>query len=168
VDEVGQGKIDAAKKRKTEQRQKKLIEMIVSGSYKTQDQIVEAFAIQGLKAELEVSQSTISRDLKILGIEKNSEGAYVIDPKLALRRKKEMLAKFLTTANAISHYPVSFFCVQCDVGYERLVADHIQDAFDTEIVGTATENGMVIVFVDGKEESTVMWLSAEIDSLMKS
>jgi Arginine repressor len=129
-----------------QERQKMLIEFILNGQFKTHDEIVKAFDKKGLKKALKVSQSTISRDIKELGIAKSATGVYVVDPGMAQKRKKDALAALLKLSGASIHYPVSFFCVKCDVGYERLLAAGIQDAFEIEVVGTVTDNGVVVVF----------------------
>ena len=51
---------------------------------------------------------------------------------------------------------MSFFCVKRDPGYERLLADRIQDAYADEVVGTVTESGMVIVFTVRDDGDTVV------------
>jgi transcriptional regulator of arginine metabolism len=147
-----------------QERQKRLIDLIANGQFKTQDDIELGFAEQGLK----VSQSSISRDIEDLGITKSDEGVYVIDSKLSMERKKEALAALLSTANAESHYPVSFFCVKCDEGYERLLATNIEGAFALEVVGTVVDKGIVIVFTPRDEEDSIARnLSLDIAELVE-
>lgn len=70
-----------------------------------------AAAVEQVLRNLKVSQSSICRDIEELGITKSTEGIYVIDSN--------------RTANAQIKYPVSFFCVECDEGYERLLVASI-------------------------------------------
>jgi len=152
-----------------QERQKMLIEFILNGQFKTHDEIVKAFDKKGLKKALKVSQSTISRDIKELGIAKSATGVYVVDPGMAQKRKKDALAALLKLSGASIHYPVSFFCVKCDEGYERLLAARIREAYAAEVVGMVTESGMVVVFTsEDVGGSVARRLSAEISALAEA
>ena len=155
------------KGRNKQERQEALMDLIASGQYRTQEEIVRAFAEKGLDKIFRVSQSTVSRDLQELGITRSDEGVYVIEPALAQDRKKDALAAMLVASNAKVHYPVSFFCVKCDEGYERLLAARIRDTFSSEVVGTVIESGMVIIFISRDEEDRVSQsISAELAELL--
>jgi Arginine repressor len=155
------------KGRTKQERQEALMDLIASGQYRTQEEIVRAFVEKGLDKIFRVSQSTVSRDLQELGITRTDEGVYMIEPALAQDRKKDALAAMLAASNAKVHYPVSFFCVKCDEGYERLLATRIREAYAAEVVGTVTESGMVVVFASGGEEDgAARRLAAEIGGFL--
>ena len=52
----------------------------------------------------------------------------------------------LGASNATIHFPVNFFCVKCEEGYERLLAARIRETFN-DIIGTVADVGMVVVYV---------------------
>ena len=147
---------------KIKERRQKLVTLIENGRYENQEQLVQAFQERGWHRGLNVSQSTLSRDIKVMKIPKH-EGVYIMNSELTQDRKKGRLAEILEVSNAHVHHPVNFFCVKCDEGYEQLLAARIREVFE-DIIGTVIDVGMVVVYA--LERITVEDLTGEVERIV--
>lgn len=144
---------------KTEARRRLVEEIIAGGKCKTYEDIVAAHRKAykaGEHAELfELSQPTVSRDLKKLNIKKNLDGYYVLDPNSKSDLRLAALTAMLQDSQAQEVHSISVLSVTCASGYERLLADRMQETYAGDVVGTLCGSGIVVVLAVRDEEDTV-------------
>ncbi|MFD1775429.1 hypothetical protein [Paenibacillus rhizophilus] len=135
------------KSRAVRKRQEALVDLILGGKYYSQQAILDALKERekNLDEEFGISQSTLSRDLQVLEIDKSSEGFYVVSPNLEEDRRGAALDGLLALANAKAHHPIDFTCITCDEGYEKLVAKGIRGKYKEKVLATICDAGKVLI-----------------------
>ncbi len=145
-------------------RQKKIVELISAKDIKTQEELAEALVKEGFQ----VTQATVSRDIKELRLIKisNGENSYKYglpkENELSLneekisRLMKEMVRNIKTSENIVvlHTYP----------GNAQTVASLVDGAKWPEVVGTVAGDDTVILIINRKREKR---LSPEITKIIQ-
>jgi transcriptional regulator of arginine metabolism len=122
----------------TKQRRKTLRQLLLSGrGGSTQTQLVEALAERGLAA----TQSTISRDLKLLGAQRRvrDDGSFVY------RLESERDSKFPAGMVLTVEHNEAVIVIRTRVGRAPAVGIELDDLRHGEILGTIAGDDTVIV-----------------------
>ncbi|QWU16230.1 Arginine repressor [Paenibacillus sophorae] len=140
-------KENGPKSRAVRKRQEALVDLILGGKYNSQQAILDALKEKekSLDEEFGISQSTLSRDLQVLKIDKSPEGFYVVSSNLEEERMGAALDGLLALANAKAHHPVDFTCITCDEGYEKLIAKGIRGKYKEKVLATICDSGTVVI-----------------------
>lgn len=138
------------RKEQMDERQEALLKLLDEQDFKSQLAIVRA-----LKREygIQVSQSTLSRYMKELGIQKNEEGYYkpsqVERTKFHHKRLKELLKSRKTAI-----YPnVATYFIRTEEGKAQEIAYHLRKTFSDAILATNVGLDYIILFVDADNPS---------------
>lgn len=123
----------------------------------TQEQLVEELRLQGH----EVTQATVSRDIKELGLIKIPAGSntfrYALPHKLSVGNSLERLQRlFEDTVNAVD-FSENIILIRTMPGTAQAVAALLDNVGWKEIIGTVAGDDTILVIVKPKEAvSTVM------------
>jgi len=152
-------------------RQKKIVELISAKDIKTQEELAEALVKEGFQ----VTQATVSRDIKELRLIKisNGENSYKYglpkENELSLneekisRLMKEMVRNIKTSENIVvlHTYP----------GNAQTVASLVDGAKWPEVVGTVAGDDTVILIINRKREKRpspeITKIIQRLNSMMK-
>lgn len=99
----------------------------------------------------QVSQSTVSRDIKELGIVKDPvSGFYSLSEQARLLRQRERLERAILEDVEGIFSVVGFFAIRTSPGHARSTAVVIEKSYPNEVVGTiAGEDSALIIVKDG-------------------
>ncbi|MTI65859.1 MAG: hypothetical protein FH753_04575 [Firmicutes bacterium] len=144
---------------------RKLIKEILDST-----KIFEHSTIKSKLKELghEVSQPTISRDIKHLEYIKGSEGYYVKGKSEFLQKQEELLDTIFYSKdvdiffNIINEETVTFKICK---GYEATLANLLYEVFKEVIIGTIPGIGTVLVLTESKENAQKVYDYFESDEL---
>jgi len=138
------------RKEQMDERREALLKLLDEQDFKSQLAIIRA-----LKREygIQVSQSTLSRDMDKLGIQKNEEGYYkpsqVERTKFHHKRLKELLKSRKTAI-----YPnVATYFIRTEEGKAQEIAYHLRKTFSDAILATNVGLDYIILFVDADNPS---------------
>lgn len=137
-------------------RQRKIRELIEDLIMETQEQLVEELKRQGY----EVTQATVSRDIKELGLVKVPAGAnsfkYALPHKLSVGNAYERLQRlFEDSVNAID-YSENLILIRTMPGTAQAVASLLDNVGWKDIIGTVAGDDTILVIVKPKEAVPVV------------
>lgn len=152
-------------------RQKKIIEIIENSAIATQEEL----AIRLEKAGYEVTQATVSRDIKELGLIKipvgNNTYKYGITGETATPHNEDRLRRMLRELVVGVNYSENIIVLKTYPGNAQSVASFIDGAKWSEVIGSvAGDDTILLVVKDPRGEDTlrqVQELIAKIKSLME-
>lgn len=106
----------------------------------------EALAIELKRAGFSyVNQATVNRDIKELGIVKNSEGYYELSKPSKLQFAKKELATTLHRRAQVPHYPISFFLLPTSPGFAQSTAFLLKEVYGEKILSTICGDDSILV-----------------------
>lgn len=118
----------------------------------TQEEMVKALIAEGFK----VTQTTVSRDIKELGLSKlsSSEGSFYILPE---EKNDESLLKTIFKRTVLKIQQVEFFLViHTSPGGANTVAFHLDESKRPELVGTIAGDDTLLVILQNKNLGPVI------------
>lgn len=127
-------------------RHNKILEIINEIDIETQEELAEELK----KANFDVTQATVSRDIKILKLVKmqNSSGKYkYVAPTKETNDINTKLASILTNAAVSVENVDKFVVVKTLTGSAMAVAEAIDTLFDTEVAGTIAGDNTIFILV---------------------
>ena len=125
----------------------------------TQDELVGALASRGI----DVSQSTLSRDLRELGIVKTADGYRLSGPADSLQRARDELARAVPQFLMGLRTAQNLVILRTDPGGASVLAQFVDAARLPEIVGTIA--GDDTVFVATPDAAAARRLRAALDAM---
>lgn len=130
-------------------RQQLIETLIKQKRLSTQQQLVAALKRHGC----DVTQATVSRDMRELGVQKGSERAgsvrYVIPPPVVRRDPADVLARVLRDSAATARQAQNLVVVRSEPGTAPTVGRVIDELNRDEVVGTvAGDDTVLLVLTD--------------------
>lgn len=127
-------------------RHNKILEIINEIDIETQEELAEELK----KANFDVTQATVSRDIKILKLVKmqSSSGKYkYVAPNKEANDINTKLASILRNAAVSVENVDKFVVVKTLTGSAMAVAEAIDTLFDTEVAGTIAGDNTIFILV---------------------
>lgn len=127
-------------------RHNKILEIISKIDIETQEELAEELK----KASFDVTQATVSRDIKILKLVKmqSSSGKYkYVAPSKEANDINTKLASILRNAAVSVENVDKFVVVKTLTGSAMAVAEAIDTLFDTEVAGTIAGDNTIFILV---------------------
>lgn len=131
-----------------EVRQEMIREAIQSKGLRSQEDVK-----QEISKNMEVSQVTISRDLKDMGVEKDSNGFFTFDKK---KKEEYLLKQFLSQHTEKIIKEPFLVAIKTEPGFGAAVAKKMQDFDETGLIGSVVGNEMVILAYETQESINLM------------
>lgn len=126
-------------------RHKKILELIQSRNISTQEEVAEALRDQGFN----VTQATVSRDIKELGLIKvsigNDQSKYALPMEVTVseRRLKFMIKEFVLKYD----YSENIIVLKTPPGTAQAVASVIDNAQWNEVIGTVAGDDTILLVI---------------------
>lgn len=137
-------------------RQRKIVDIIRDGHIETQEELAAALKDSGFN----VTQATISRDIKELGLLKapidNSLFCYVLPGEEKLQRKEDRLRRYFRENVVGVDVSENIIVVKTNPGGAQVVASAIDQAGWDEIIGTVGGDDTILVVVKPSTASTTV------------
>ncbi len=137
-------------------RQLIIKEIVKKKSIETQEELVNEL----MKAGFEVTQATVSRDIKELGLIKipgeNGISKYAMPNEPVVRHNDERLKRFLKTSVINFDYCENLIVLKTMPGEAMGVASALDNAHWPEIIGTIAGDDNILVIVKPKEAVTTV------------
>jgi len=136
-----------------EERQRLITSVIVSGRIGTQQELLAALARAGCR----VTQATVSRDIRELGIEKARDS--LGQPRYALSQgsgrgdPREDLASVLSEFGRRAVSAQNLVIVRCELGTAPAVGRALDRTEDTRVLGTLAGDDTCLVVTRGPREA---------------
>lgn len=133
-------------------RQNKILEIISEKDIETQEELAEELKIAGF----DVTQATVSRDIKILKLIKmqGSSGNYrYVASSKETKDINEKLYSILSNAAVSVENVDKFVVVKTLTGSAMAVAEAIDKLFDTEVAGTIAGDNTIFILVRNFEKA---------------
>lgn len=108
-----------------EKRQKAIIELIQSGKYRKQSEIVDEL----INKDFTAVQGTVSRDIKEMRIVKGEDGSYCITNETLQDMHRNELQRFIKENPPTYYKNISFHYIKVEKGKASSLAFHLQQAF---------------------------------------
>ncbi|NLT94644.1 MAG: arginine repressor [Clostridia bacterium] len=143
-------------------RQKKILELIQTQTISTQEEVAEALRKEGFN----VTQATVSRDIKELGLIKvsigNDQSKYALPTEVTVseRRLKFMIKEFVLKYD----YSENIIVLKTPPGTAQAVASVIDNAQWEEVIGTVAGDDTILLVV--KPVTSVKKVLQKINSYM--
>jgi len=132
-------------------RQKKIIEIITEKPLETQSQLARELEREGFL----VTQATISRDIKELGLIKvpgdNNTSVYALPDREAAPKKEDRLRRLFLSSVQWLDYSENLVLIKTLPGEAQGVASAIDQARWPNIIGTVAGDDTILVVVKPKE-----------------
>lgn len=132
------------------QRQIKILEIIQKNQIKTHEQLIKRLNSEGY----DVTQSTVSRDIKDLGLIKlpSKEGGYIYSTP---KEQVDIVSKTNMFSNVIisAEYSMNSIVIKTYPGMAPAVAASIDTEMKTEVLGSIAGDDTVLVIARTPEES---------------
>lgn len=132
-------------------RQRKIRELIEEMVMETQEQLVDELKRQGF----EVTQATVSRDIKELGLVKVPAGInsfrYALPHKLSIGNAYERLQRMFEDAVNAIDYSENLILIRTMPGTAMAVASLLDNLGWKEIIGTVAGDDTILVIAKPKE-----------------
>lgn len=132
-------------------RQRRILEIIENQPIETQEDLAEELRKQGF----EVTQATVSRDIKELRLVKNltSQGTYRYAlPRDAYRVNGDRMARLFQDSVVHMDYSENIIAIKTLPGTAQAVASTIDTAQWEEIIGTVAGDDTILIVVKPKEK----------------
>lgn len=127
-------------------RHSKILEIINKRDIETQEELADALKL----ADFDVTQATVSRDIKNLKLLKvqNSNGRYkYVEPNKELNDINGKLESILSNAAISVENVDKFVVIKTLTGSAMAVAEAIDTLFDTEVAGTIAGDNTIFILV---------------------
>lgn len=133
------------RKEQMDERREALLKLLDEQDFDDQNKIIEALK---KNRNIRVSQSTLSRDIKKLGIKKNADGYY--KPSQAERTKfhHKRLKELLNSRKTAICPNVATYFIRTEEGKAQEIAYHLRKTFHDSILATNVGLDYIILFVD--------------------
>lgn len=132
-------------------RQRKIIEIISKEAIETQQELAEALSKAGYK----VTQATISRDIKELGLVKipaaNNLSYYRVNVERPAHRLDDLLKRLFRDSVVGIDYSENLIIIKTHPGGAQAVASAVDQSGWPEIIGTVGGDDTIIVVVKPKQ-----------------
>ena len=122
-------------------RQREILRLIGTGSIRTQDQLSSALAALGIQ----VSQGTLSRDLRELGVARAPDGYSVPDRRESVAPARNGLARVASQFMLDIRTAQNLVVLRTAPGGANALAQHLDAAAWPEIVGTIAGDDTIFV-----------------------
>ena len=132
-------------------RQKTILDLVRSGEVTSQEQLLEGL----LARKIEVSQSTLSRDIQELGLAK-SGGVYTVMANEPARSSEESIRRNLREFLLDVAVAQNIVVLKTGSGHASTVSQTIDEAGWDEIVGSLAGENTVFVAVRSTKEARVL------------
>ena len=132
-------------------RQKTILDLVRSGEITSQEQLLEGL----LARQIEVSQSTLSRDIQELGLAK-SGGVYTVMANEPARSSEESIRRNLREFLVDVAVAQNIVVLKTGAGHASTVSQTIDEAGWEEIVGSLAGENTVFVAVTSTREARVI------------
>jgi len=144
--------------RATEDRRRELIRMIRDENMKFSKQ--EALVKELEKRGIIATQSTVSRDLKLLGIGKYEGDVYVFAPHGMDHYKRADLSRILKEYADIDKGPrkVTTIALRTEPGFAQFVGKKIEELYGEQIFGSVADDDTLILAVEEENEELMLKL----------
>lgn len=136
------------KKSKTEHRQDLIKEIILQGKTGSHGQMKNSLKSK----DIEISQSTISRDFKKLGIVDGVNGIYELTDEDNRTSKSKIVAEVLEKNEATVYFPLSVFAIKTKAGFARATSQLIKEFYKEEIFGIISSEDTALILVEDVED----------------
>lgn len=137
-------------------RQHKIKEIIVNRVIETQEDLAEALREQGI----EVTQATVSRDIKELRLVKTPSGnetyRYSLPQEPLLAYNRERMHRMFRDSVTKLDYSENIVTIKTLPGTANAVASTIDGASWPEIIGTVAGDDCILIVVKPKEAAPVL------------
>lgn len=131
-----------AKENMKRKRQKAILELVESDSITTQTMLMERLGLIGI----EVTQATLSRDIREMNLIKGTNGEGYIPSKITPRHQiSHKLFVLFTIAVKAIEYSGNIIVILCEPGMAASVCAIIDELDWSEIVGTIAGNNTIFV-----------------------
>lgn len=133
------------------ERQRIFIELLSDPKRKLQSQaqVQNVFKNKGYA----VSQAAISRDIKELGIGRDSKNNYTLPEHLKHKETHEQLRRSLAKSSAKLHTSVAHITLSTEPGYSQFLAIAIKETFGGDIIGTICgDDTLLILTYESKKQ----------------
>ncbi len=134
-------------------RQEAIRHIVRSGPMRTQQELVDRLAEEGL----ECTQATVSRDIKELGLTKAPDGAYVLAEDLHLQRMVDELVQRVVHKD-------NLLIIKTSPGTAQGVAAAVDAADFGGILGSIAGDDTVLIITE--DEATARYLQERLDGFM--
>lgn len=140
-------------------RQRVIQGLVESLRLSTQDQLADALADRGIA----VSQGTLSRDLRELGVVKTADGYKLAGPADPVRRARDELARAIPQFLMGLRTAQNLVILRTDAGGASALAKFVDAAQLPEVVGTIA--GDDTIFVATSDTATALRLRDTLDAM---
>ena len=133
-------------------RHNKILEIINGKDIETQEELAEELKMAGF----DVTQATVSRDIKILKLIKmqSASGKYrYVAPSKEQKDINDKLASILSNAAVSVENVDKFVVVKTLTGSANAVAEAIDTLFDTDVAGTIAGDNTIFILVRNIEKA---------------
>lgn len=140
-------------------RHNAILRLIASGSIRTQEELSSALESEGIH----VSQTTLSRDLRDLGVVKAAEGYHLLDGPVPAMRGAHALARVVAEFVVESRTAQNLVVLHTPPGGANAVAQCLDVADWPDIIGTIA--GDDTIFVATPDASTARQVRERLERL---
>lgn len=126
-------------------RRNAILRLIASGSIRTQEELSAALESDGIH----VSQTTLSRDLRDLGVVKAAEGYHLLDRAVPAMRGERALARVVAEFVVESRTAQNLVVLRTQPGGANAVAQCLDVADWSDIIGTIAGDDTIFVATPG-------------------
>lgn len=147
-----------------QKRHSRILKLIKDEEVKTQEQLTELLR----REEFEVTQATVSRDIKELGLVKVPSAGGGYKYAFANRAKTESLQHLNIFSKAVTNvdYALHTVVIKTYSGMAQAVAASLDSAIGQEILGTVAGDDTILVITESPEEAAK--LSRKLEKLFKA
>lgn len=138
------------RKEQMDERREALLKLLDEQDFDDQNKIIEALK---KNRNIRVSQSTLSRDIKKLGIKKNENGYYKPSQVERTKFHHERLKGLLKSRKTAIYPNVATYFIRTEEGKAQEIAYHLRKTFDDSILATNVGLDYIILFVDANNPS---------------
>ncbi|NRD77320.1 hypothetical protein HPT25_07385 [Bacillus sp. BRMEA1] len=130
-------------------RQKAILEIIQSGKYEKQEEIVDELVKRGFTTV----QGTVSRDIKELKIIKDEDDIYCITTETRQEMHRNELQKLLKENSTNYYKNINFHYMKVEKGKASLYAFHLQEAFPDIILDVTIGVDSLVILINKDAET---------------
>lgn len=130
-------------------RRTAIFKLIQLGNYKTQVEIVDALESEGIFS----TQSTVSRDIREMKIERDDHKAYKISPETLQDKYLDELQTLLSESPIRYYKNVATHYMKVEKGKASLYAFHLQQAFPSVILDVSINMDSLVLLVNMDAET---------------
>lgn len=132
-----------------EKRQKVILELIQTGKYRKQEEIVDEL----IKRNFTAVQGTVSRDIREMNIVKGDDGSYSITNETIQDMHRSELQKLLHGNESTYYKNVVYHYMKVEKGKASVYAFHLQQAFPDVILGITIGLDTLVILINMDAET---------------